>query len=124
MSVSLHESAPIAPTPPPGGRAARLGIALVIIAAAQLMIVLDATIVNIALPKVETALGFSKTGLQWVVTAYALSLGSLLLLGGRLGDLWGQRRMFTVGVTKGELLRQDVVVQLNILFLHEPQHRL
>lgn len=75
-----------------------LGLALLVIAAAQLMIVLDATIVNIALPHIETDLGFSKTGLQWVVTSYALALGSLLLLGGRLGDLFGRRRMFMTGI--------------------------
>ncbi|TWP35745.1 DHA2 family efflux MFS transporter permease subunit [Leekyejoonella antrihumi] len=85
-----------------GEKAARgsshLGLALVVIACAQLMIVLDATIVNIALPHIQTDLGFSDSGRQWVVTAYALSLGSLLLLGGRLGDLVGRRRMFVLGV--------------------------
>lgn len=75
-----------------------LGLALFVIAAAQLMIVLDATIVNIALPKIQPDLHFSQAGLQWVVTAYALSLGSLLLLGGRLGDILGRRRMFMVGI--------------------------
>ena len=62
------------------------------------MIVLDGTIVNIALPHIQTDLGFSNSSLSWVVNAYALALGSLLLLGGRLGDLLGRRRMFVLGV--------------------------
>src|SRR5665647_2851390 len=75
-----------------------LGLALVVIAAAQLMIVLDATIVNVALPQIQRALGFSGAGLEWMVTAYSLAFGSLLLLGGRLGDLYGRRRVFITGV--------------------------
>jgi EmrB/QacA subfamily drug resistance transporter len=75
-----------------------LGLALVVIAAAQLMIVLDATIVNVALPQMQRALGFSGAGLEWIVTAYSLAFGSLLLLGGRLGDLYGRRRVFISGV--------------------------
>jgi EmrB/QacA subfamily drug resistance transporter len=71
---------------------------LVVIAAAQLMIVLDATIVNVALPHIQRALSFSGTGLEWVVTAYSLAFGSLLLLGGRLGDIYGRRRVFIAGV--------------------------
>ena len=62
------------------------------------MIVLDATIVNVALPHIQRALGFSGSGLEWVVTAYALAFGSLLLLGGRLGDLFGRRRIFMTGI--------------------------
>ena len=76
----------------------RLGLALVVIAAAQLMIVLDATIVNVALPQIQRALGFSGAGLEWIVTAYSLAFGSLLLLGGRLGDLYGRRRVFITGI--------------------------
>ena len=76
----------------------RLGLALVVIAAAQLMIVLDATIVNVALPHIQRALGFSGTGLEWIVTAYSLAFGSLLLLGGRLGDIYGRRRVFMTGI--------------------------
>ena len=76
----------------------RLGLALVVIAAAQLMIVLDATIVNVALPQIQRALGFSGTGLEWIITAYSLAFGSLLLLGGRLGDIYGRRRIFMTGV--------------------------
>ena len=77
-----------------------LGLALVVIAAAQLMIVLDATIVNVALPQMQRALGFSGSGLEWIVTAYSLAFGSLLLLGGRLGDLYGRRRIFMTGVRR------------------------
>ena len=75
-----------------------LGLALVVIATAQLMIVLDATIVNVALPHIQRALGFSGTGLEWIVTAYSLAFGSLLLLGGRLGDIFGRRRIFITGI--------------------------
>ena len=75
-----------------------LSLALFVIACAQLMIVLDGTVVNIARPHIQTDLHFSQSGLQWVVTSYALALGSLLLLGGRLGDIFGRRRMFTVGI--------------------------
>jgi EmrB/QacA subfamily drug resistance transporter len=76
----------------------RLGLALFVICAAQLMIVLDGTIVNIALPHIEADLGFSQANLQWVVTIYTLAFGGVLLLGGRLGDLYGRRRMFVWGV--------------------------
>jgi EmrB/QacA subfamily drug resistance transporter len=76
----------------------RLGLALLVICAAQLMIVLDGTIVNIALPHIEEDLGFSQANLQWVITIYTLAFGGVLLLGGRLGDLYGRRRMFVWGV--------------------------
>jgi len=75
-----------------------LGVALAVIATAQLMIVLDSTVVNVALPHIQTALGFSYRGLEWVINAYALTLGGLLLLGGRAGDLLGRRRMFIIGL--------------------------
>jgi EmrB/QacA subfamily drug resistance transporter len=71
---------------------------LALIALAQLMVVLDVTIVNIALPSAQTALGFSDDSRQWIVTGYALSFGSLLLLGGRLGDLFGRKRVFITGL--------------------------
>jgi EmrB/QacA subfamily drug resistance transporter len=74
------------------------GIALAVIATAQLMIVLDATIVNIALPHMQDDLGFSDTGLSWVLNAYTLTFGGLLLLGGRAGDILGRRRMFITGI--------------------------
>src|SRR6266568_4413091 len=81
-----------------GGGQRRLGPALVVIATAQLMVVLDATIVNVALPHIQQALGFSGSGLEWVVNAYALAFGGLLLLGGRAGDLLGRRKMFIAGL--------------------------
>ncbi|MGG8407337.1 MFS transporter [Streptomyces sp. 12297] len=74
------------------------GLALFVIASCQLMIVLDITIVNIALPHIQTALGFSTTSLSWVVNAYTLTFGGLLLLGGRTGDILGRRRVFIFGV--------------------------
>ena len=89
------------PAAAPGGVAAggaRSGLALPILAAAQLMVVLDATIVNVALPHIQRALGFSGSGLEWVVNAYALTFGGLLLLGGRAGDLLGRRKMFIAGL--------------------------
>ncbi|MGH8402868.1 MAG: MFS transporter, partial [Gammaproteobacteria bacterium] len=63
-----------------------------------LMIVLDTTIVNVALPSIREALGFTETSLAWVVNAYLLTFGGFLLLGGRLGDLYGQRRLFLIGI--------------------------
>src|SRR5215217_6495075 len=96
MAVSSSEVAPR----PPG--AARRGyhpaLALTVIAASQLMVVLDATIVNIALPQVQQALGFSTTDLSWVLNAYTLTFGGLLLLGGRAGDILGRRRVFIAGI--------------------------
>ncbi len=74
------------------------GLALVLICAVQMMVILDGTIVNIALPSIQHELHFSAPGLEWVITAYALTFGGLLLLGGRSGDLFGRRRMFTIGV--------------------------
>lgn len=76
-----------------------LGWALVLISVAQLMVVLDSTIANIALPFIQHDLDVSQANLQWVVTGYALAFGGLLLLGGRLGDLYGRRRLFMIGVT-------------------------
>src|SRR5216683_3702767 len=76
----------------------RLGLALLVLAAAQLMVVLDATIVNVALPHIQRALGFSGSGLEWVVNAYALAFGGLLLLAGRAGDLLGRRKVFIAGL--------------------------
>ncbi|WP_394813212.1 MFS transporter [Streptomyces johnsoniae] len=72
--------------------------ALFFIALAQLMVVLDGTIVNIALPSAQTDLGISDGNRQWVITAYALAFGGLLLFGGRVADLWGRRRAFVVGL--------------------------
>src|SRR5437870_1734490 len=74
------------------------GIALALISMAQLMVLLVATIVIIALPRLQADLGFTDANLPWVVNAYALAFGGLLLLGGRMGDLLGHRKVFTFGV--------------------------
>jgi EmrB/QacA subfamily drug resistance transporter len=71
---------------------------LALLGLAQLMVVLDATIVNIALPHAQTALAFSNNDRQWIVTGYSLAFGSLLLLGGRIADLFGRKRIFIIGV--------------------------
>src|SRR5215213_6995707 len=76
----------------------RRWLILVVIGIAQLMVVLDVTIVNIALPSAQRDLGFSADDRQWVVTAYALAFGGLLLLGGRIGDLFGRKRVFIAGL--------------------------
>jgi len=76
----------------------RRWLVLATVALAQLMVVLDATIVNIAMPSAQAELGFSDNDRQWIVTAYALAFGSLLLLGGRLSDMLGRRRMFLIGL--------------------------
>lgn len=81
---------------PPAQRRAAYGIALVLVA--QLMLVLDATVVNVALPRIQTDLDFSPAGLSWVLNAYTLAFGGLLLLGGRLGDVFGRRRTFEAGL--------------------------
>ena len=73
-------------------------LVLVIVAIAQLMVVLDATVVNIALPSAQHALGFPNSDRQWIVTAYSLAFGSLLLLGGRLGDMFSRKRIFIIGL--------------------------
>jgi EmrB/QacA subfamily drug resistance transporter len=96
--VSIAAASDAARSPGTGAPQRRLGLALAVIATAQLMIVLDATIVNVALPHIQTALGFSGTNLEWVVNAYALTFGGLLLLGGRSGDLLGRRRVFIAGI--------------------------
>src|SRR5215831_15869751 len=95
-ATELHAAAapPAAAKQPDSGR----WWSLVVLAMAQLMVVLDATIVNIALPTAQTDLGFSDAGRQWVVTGYALAFGSLLLLGGRLSDFFGRKRMFIIGL--------------------------
>ncbi|PUA80884.1 MFS transporter [Nocardioides currus] len=90
-------------TPPdqvasPPARELNLAWALVLISIAQLMVVLDATIANIALPYIQKDLAISQANLTWIVTGYALAFGSLLLLGGRLGDLYGRRKVFMVGL--------------------------
>jgi EmrB/QacA subfamily drug resistance transporter len=74
-------------------------LALVILCVGDLMIVVDTTVVNVALPSIHASLGFSQTSLAWVVNAYMLTFGGFLLLAGRLGDLFGQRRLFLIGTT-------------------------
>jgi EmrB/QacA subfamily drug resistance transporter len=88
------------PTAPPdsGGRRYHPGVALAVIVTCQLMVVLDASIVTVALPKIQSALHFSTTGLAWVQNAYMLTFGGLLLLGGRAGDILGRRRTFVAGL--------------------------
>jgi EmrB/QacA subfamily drug resistance transporter len=76
----------------------RRWLALYVLCLGSLMIVLDSTIVNVALPSIRTDLGFSETSLAWVVNAYLLTFGGFLLLGGRLGDLYGHRKMFLIGL--------------------------
>ncbi|MGH3926383.1 MAG: MFS transporter, partial [Pseudonocardiaceae bacterium] len=74
-------------------------LALLVLCLGDLMIVLDTTIVNVALPSIREDLGFSETSLAWVVNAYLITFGGFLLLGGRLGDLFGHRRLFLIGIT-------------------------
>jgi EmrB/QacA subfamily drug resistance transporter len=74
-------------------------LALIVLCLGDLMIVLDTTIVNVALPSIRNDLGFSQTSLAWVVNAYLLTFGGFLLLGGRLGDLFGSRRLFLLGIS-------------------------
>src|SRR5438105_635708 len=86
-------------TQPAAGTAdRRRWIALAVIVAAQFMVVLDVAIVNVALPSIRTDLHFSQEGLQWVITAYSIFFGGVLLLGGRLADLLGRRRLFIAGL--------------------------
>jgi EmrB/QacA subfamily drug resistance transporter len=100
VSATPPLAAAARPRPDPGdrGKPRHLGLALVVIATAQLMVVLDATIVNVALPHIQDALHFSGSNLEWVVNAYTLAFGGLLLLGGRSGDLLGRRRVFMFGI--------------------------
>jgi len=86
------------PGPGPVELRSRTGPALAIIVIVQLMLILDATVMNVALPRIQQSLHFSNTGLAWVLDAYTLAFGGLLLLGGRLGDLFGRRRLFIGGI--------------------------
>src|ERR1700735_5092878 len=94
MSSTTSSAAKASGAAPPDRR----WLVLVIVAIAQLMVVLDATIVNIALPSAQHALGFPNGDRQWVVPAYALAFGSLLLLGGRLGDMFSRKWVFITGL--------------------------
>jgi EmrB/QacA subfamily drug resistance transporter len=80
------------------GRLQRTGVALAVIVTCQLMLILDGTVVNIALPQIQQDLHFSATGLSWVISAYTLTFGGLLLLGGRAGDILGRRKVFVAGI--------------------------
>src|SRR5215471_8357943 len=95
--TDLRTDAYVAEDAPPGQQR-HLGWALVLISVAQLMVVLDSTIANIALPFIGQDLNITQANLTWIVTGYALAFGGLLLLGGRLGDLYGRRRMFMAGL--------------------------
>ena len=87
------------PKRPPGLRGAdHRWLALALVCLVQFMVILDVAIVTLALPSIKTSLGFSETGLQWVLSAYTLTFGGLLLLGGRAGDLLGRRRVLIVGL--------------------------
>src|SRR5438105_6016571 len=90
------EIIPQAAAPPAIGR--KLGLALLVIATAQLMLVLDDTIVNVALPSMQRSLHLSTSHLNWVASFYALAFGGLLLAGGRVGDLFGRLRLFRIGI--------------------------
>jgi EmrB/QacA subfamily drug resistance transporter len=104
-SLSLSSTRPMADRPasgrPPGTLRHRMShpsVFLFVILAAQMMVVLDTTIVNVALPHIQESLGFSSSSLSWVLNAYILAFGGLLLLGARAGDLFGRRRTFLVGI--------------------------
>ncbi|WP_371655244.1 MULTISPECIES: MFS transporter [unclassified Streptomyces] len=96
--MTSSQPTPTTATAAPDSKGGGKGIALLVIASCQLMVVLDITIVNIALPHIQSALDFSTTSLAWVVSAYTLTFGGLLLLGGRTGDILGRRRVFVFGV--------------------------
>ena len=83
---------------PDGDIATKKWLALALLCATQFIIVLDIAIVNVALPSIEVDLGFSQENLQWVISAYALAFGGFLLLGGRMADLLGRRRLFIAGL--------------------------
>src|SRR6266540_766910 len=98
MRVASPASVSTAPAPAAPSSRNRKWIALAFVALAQLMVVLDATIVNIALPTAQATLGFSDAQRQWVITAYTLAFGGLLLVGGRIADNLGRGRAFVLGL--------------------------
>src|SRR4029453_16833404 len=93
-----HEPGGEPMTPTAAGTDRSRWIALVVLCAGMLMIILDQTIVNVALPTIQSDLGFSQSSLAWVVNAYLIALGGLLLLAGRMGDLVGRKRIFLAGL--------------------------
>ena len=107
-----------------GGQDGRRWWALGLIVAAQFMVVLDVAIVNVALPSIRTDLGFSQESLQWVITAYAIFFGGFLLLGGRLADLLGRRRLFIAGLaifTAASLLNGLAWSEASLIFFRSVQ---
>ncbi|HEY0167801.1 MAG TPA: MFS transporter [Jatrophihabitans sp.] len=97
--MTTSQSKPQQQDAPPAGRTNAQRRALAVIAVAQLLLVMDGTLMNIALPRIQTGLDVSPAALTWVVTAYALGFGGLLLVAGRLGDIFGHQRLFTIGMT-------------------------
>ncbi|WP_248583413.1 MFS transporter [Nocardioides sp. InS609-2] len=95
-AATLHSSTELPTELPDNAGRAAAGIAIVLVA--QLMLILDATVVNVALPHIAADLSFGPASLSWVLNAYTLAFGGLLLLGGRLGDVFGRRRMFEAGI--------------------------
>src|SRR6476619_6349289 len=91
-------SAEVVIDPAIGAEDRRRWLALAVIVTAQFMVVLDISIVNVALPSIKTDLNFSQESLQWVITAYSIFFGGFLLLGGRLADLFGRRRLLMAGL--------------------------
>src|SRR4051812_239097 len=87
----------MASTSPPAAPGSRRWLALGLIAAAQFMVIMDTSIIGVALPEIQQDLGFDPQGLSWIFNAYVVAFGGLLLLGGRLSDLFGARRIFTTG---------------------------
>jgi MFS family permease len=108
--------APESPVKPEPNRWAVLAL----LGVAQLMVVLDVTIVNIALPSAQKDLGFSTDSRQWIITAYALAFGSLLLLGGKLGDLFGRKWTFLAGLAGFSLLAPSALSLLTVTFADSP----
>ena len=98
MSISSATRSVTTARVPPPARPSRRGISLALVLGAQLMIILDMTVVNIALPRIEHGLHFSAASLSWVLNAYSLAFGGLLLFGGRLGDILGRRKVFLAGL--------------------------
>jgi len=97
MSAAASHQQPVIVEPPPSGSTNRW-VVLVLVCLAQFMVVLDATIVNVALPAIQADLGFSSADLAWVINGYTLVFGGFLLLGGRAGDLFGRKRLFIAGL--------------------------
>ena len=98
-------------------------MALVVLCTGMLMIVLDVTIVNVALPSIQADLGFSQTGLAWVVNAYLIAFGGLLLLAGRLGDLAGRRNVFLAGLDLGTLRTSQTLFRAPFPGRHAAGHQ-